>query len=300
MNVNFAFVRHGHGCHNAIKTLYKNNIISNTQVDNFLDMDKDPELTPLGVDASIYNGCIISNIIKNIYKIQNNNKLKIDYINVVGCSPLLRCMETAYYMTRKWKQPPTKIYVFPFLREIDENGSNKFSQFSRKIIDIEPYYAMKTIKQQKAYLKKRGILEFFDFSFVENDINLRSEPGDISRFIEWFSAEFLPLLKIPDNKLNVFITTHAGVLKDYSNTGFYNNSGILLNTSISQYKITHNKTISLNEYLPSIFFKHYSNTKYANKDYYCPSDRCGNVCPYTGNSTNKRLNLYCSNDTDSL
>lgn len=294
MNINFTFVRHGHGCHNAIRSLYKNNIINKSQVDNFLDMESDPELTPLGVDASVYNGCIISNVIKNLHKTIDNNNIKIDFMNIVGCSPLIRSMETAYYMTRKWKQTPNKIYVFPFLREIDESSEDKYSSTSRRVIDTEPYYAMKSIEKQKKYLKKRGILQFFDFSFVEHDLRSRSEPGDIKRFTQWFISQFLPLLNIPDNKLNLFIVTHAGVLKDYTDIGFYNNSGFLLNTKVTSNKITYYPIIPINDYLPNTFFKHYSDIEYANKEYYCPSDRCGNVCPYTGNKTDKQLNLSCN------
>jgi len=39
-------------------------------------------------------------------------------------------------------------------------------------IDNKPYYAMKDIQDQKKYLEKIGILQFFDFTFVENLIEL--------------------------------------------------------------------------------------------------------------------------------
>ena len=85
----------------------------------------DPVLTEIGVEASIYNGCIINKILRNLSQFTNKKELEMKTFNVVGCSPLLRSMETAYYMTRKWKNPPDQIYVFPLLREIDESSIDK-------------------------------------------------------------------------------------------------------------------------------------------------------------------------------
>lgn len=295
MNINFTFVRHGYGCHNSISNLVKNNIITrnegialmknenekiNYNLNVKLNSLKDPELTPIGVDASIYNGCIISKILKSIYKVNNDPKLIIDKMNIVGCSPLIRCMETAYYMTRKWVNPPNKIYIFPFLREIDEGSEDKYSLHSIRTMNSVPSYAIKSIGEQKEYLKNLGILDFFDFSFVERNQNLqnRNAPGDIPEFLEWFNNEFLPLVKTQDH-LNVFITTHAGVLKDYSEEGFTNNSGFVINTTYKNDQgLKINTYVSLNDFLPRSFFKDYSNPLYNNKKYYCPSNRCGQLC----------------------
>lgn len=268
MNVNFVMVRHGYGCHNALRNLYNNNIIPTTENMTTLNIYSDPELTPMGVDISIDNGKIISDILKDI---------NIDKMNVVGCSPLLRSMETAYFMSRKWKNPPNKIYVFPFLREIDEHSNNKYSVKSRKVIDTIPSYSMKTIKEQKRYLSEAGLLNYFDFSFVEQDLIGRQEPGDITHFITWFNQNYLQKLQKFYKNINVFIVTHAGVLKDFSNIGFYNNSGLVLNTYINtQGNITYKNMISLNDYLHSSFFKDYS--IYGNINHFCPSNRCGLLC----------------------
>src|SRR5690606_14672139 len=102
---------------------------------------------------------------------------------IVGCSPLIRSMETAYYMTRKWPEQPEKIFVFPYLREIDEGSSNKYSTQSRKKIKSSPNYAMKSIQEQKDYLKSINLLNHFDFTFVEDNKKGREEPGDIPTFI---------------------------------------------------------------------------------------------------------------------
>ena len=324
MNVNFAFIRHGYGCHNAMSNLVNANVISSNDARNFLSNKynsnelkltplNDPELTPIGVDASINNGCVISKILKSIYKITGNKNLKIDKMNIVGCSPLIRCMETAYYMTRKWNNPPDKIYVFPLLREIDESSSDKYSQESLDRLKTIPSYSIKTISEQKEYLRNLGILDVFDFSFVESFPNLRIEPGDVRKFINWFNSYFIPFLKSKNN-LNVFIVTHAGVLKDFSNEGFVNNSGFLLNIKFNpeynpetnpQYKpkFDYKDYISFNPLLPNFFFKDYSNNELNGKKYYCPSNRCGQLCTIAkGPSSSKKqsLNLKCSIDNEDL
>jgi hypothetical protein len=242
----------------------------------------------------------------------------MDEINVVGCSPLIRSMETAYFMTRKWKNPPKKIYVFPLLREIDESSTDKYSKKSLKTMETTPSYSMKTINEQKKYLESIELLDFFDFSFVESNLDLRKEPGDIVKFINWFNNFYVSNIR-PRNNLNVFVVTHAGVLKDYSNEGFYNNSGFVLNgyayqplslekndnreaineelknTPERAFKFL--KYISLNSFLPKHFFKDYNRSQWNQKSYYCPSNRCGegSLCTIAKGDANKldKINLEC-------
>lgn len=332
-NINFCFVRHGYSCSNALSSLEKNNVITLDDRKKFAgkgnDKDRlssmttevqpliDPELTPIGVDASINNGCIISKIIKSLYKLTGKEHLKIDKMNIVGCSPLIRAMETAYYMTRKWNNPPNKIYVFPLLREIDERSDDKYSKQSRRVIDTKPGYRMKSLEEQKAYLQKAGLLNFFDFTFVEQYENLRKEPGDIIQFMKWFYKYFLPLVKY-NGVLNIFITTHAGVLKDFSEEGFYNNSGFLINTlptnvedsrsakiQEKDLKFEFKHYISFNNFLPKFFFKDYDKSVYNGKEYFCPSNRCGQLCSVartTGQESlfNKKIKIECVKDNDDL
>jgi hypothetical protein len=206
-------------------------------------------------------------------------------------------METSYYMTRKWKNPPKQIYVFPLLREIDESSNDKYSETSKDIMRITPSYAILPIQEQKAYLKKLGILEFFDFSFVESFPQERIEPGDIHEFIKWFNKYFVNLLEKQSGSLNVFVTTHAGVLRDFSKTGYYNNSGFVINTTLDKH-FTVNKLISLNDYISSYnFFKDYQ--KYNTKSYYCPSDRCGQLCSVANDKNNKN-DKNDKNDTNDI
>ena len=277
--VNFVFVRHGQGCHNATSPLLKNSDLdddSKQKLIKYLSM-YDPELTYIGEKASIKNGSIVERFLNNIDKISDIGIRDIG-IGIVGCSPLIRSMETAYFMTRKWKNPPKKIYVFPLLRELDESSSNIYSDASRERLKSIPSYAMRSIKYQKKYLETIGILDFFDFSFVETS-NLRSEPGQITEFIKWFNYyknEFNVINK--RDPVNVFIVTHAGVLKNYAGEGYYNNSGFILNAELGK-KITYRDFISMNDYLDkSIFSEFIKDYKSIKLNEYCPSKRCGKLC----------------------
>lgn len=290
MDINYIFLRHGHGCHNAIGPLKRKNVISNETAYKLVHEETpnftDPELTELGIDASIYNGCIVSKYIRALKNLPPKERFDISTIHVVGCSPLIRCMETSYYMTRKWGNPPNKIYVFPFLREINESSSDKYSKESIQIMNTEPSYAMKTLKEQKEYLKSEGILDFFDFSFVENNWYDREQPGDIKNFVTFFVKKFVKKIK-PIRQLNVFITTHAGVLRDFANEGFHNNTGFVLNTYVQDPIIAYGKKLSLNSipgFKKDIFYA-YDTEMTASSEYYCPSTRCGQLCKYVKNYT---------------
>lgn len=322
MKINFIFVRHGYGCHNAIGPLYKNNILKEKYSNAFYgkvssnkeqneNLFIDPELTQIGVDASAYNGCIVSKTIRKIgFQEFENDEFKS--INIVGSSPLIRSMETAYEMTKLWNVKPNKIFVFPHLREIDESSSDKYSKQSRKRMDLEPSYAMKSIYEQKKYLKSVNLDNIIDFKYVENYLPIRSEPGDVIDFIKWFKYNILPNIE-PINILNVFVVTHAGVLRDFvekyigenENSGFYNNTGFIVSfkekendTNVPK-MLTMDKYIPLNKYLPKTFFKTYSDDKYADSEYYCPSNRCSKFCKFIKHDPNKKINKIdlptCSN-----
>jgi hypothetical protein len=73
---------------------------------------------------------------------------------------------------------------------------------------------MKSIEKQKEYLTSVKLNDIIDFSYVENNSIGREEAGDIPKFIRWFNKEIISNIELVEN-LNVFIVTHAGVLKDY-------------------------------------------------------------------------------------
>lgn len=312
MNINFAFIRHGYGCHNAMGNLVRGKVVSLEHARAFTDSSAssnsnksktqltpmiDPVLTPMGVDASVNNGCVVSKVIRSLAKVTAKDRLQMDTVNIVGCSPLIRCMETAYYMSRKWDNPPNKIYVFPLLREIDEGSADKYSPKSIHTMNTVTSYAMRPINEQKAYLKRIGILDYFDFTFVEKFPEQRMEPGDVKQFLIWFGKYFMPYIK-SRQQLNVFVTTHAGVLRDFSHEGFVNNSGFVLNTTYYDdiQRFSFGDYVSLNDYLPKWFFSDFANAEYNTREYYCPSDRCEELCTVAqGPSSGKRsqVKLMC-------
>lgn len=252
MKVTSVFIRHGYGCHNAANSL-------GSSV-KFVD----PQLTPSGIEATIKNGKGIIRALK---------EYGLSGIDVVGCSPLLRCMETALVMTRTWKNPPKKIFVLPFLREVAEHEPDKNSRRAREIISTHPSYMMKTLDEQKKYLQEQGILEYFDFTYLDDF--LRSEPGDIKIFLRWF----LGIWNMEDptfarkSTINMLIVTHAGVMKSYFNRSFVNNAGgIVMGNVEIQNDIVSFDPLEIKHIQPIV-------TKYPRENSeFCESSRCKELC----------------------
>lgn len=302
MNVNFAFIRHGLGCHNLKKFIKKQQFIES--IDYSRDLI-DPVLSQIGVDATIKNGCIVSKIIRNIGI--NNIDYDMETINILACSPLLRSMESAYYTSLSWKHQPSKILVLPYLRELNESSigiSDKNSPENINVLNTTPEYMMKPIKEQQQYLKSLGILNKFDFSYIEKAADERNFAGDIPNFIHWFANNIMgninSRIKSLD-KINVYVITHAGVLKDYTTESFRNNSGIIVNSYIHYFPNNRSFVsitpyhISLKEYLPTNFISDYD--KYS-KDYICASERCSNICKNIETRGElKSIDTSCSDST---
>ena len=282
-SVKMVFIRHSFACHNILGQMYKNGTIDYDVYKGFMPNSleenvkgnkrqkglkpiKDPELTTIGVTASINNGCVVKNILFDNFNVKR--------IDVVCCSPLIRCMETAYYFTRKWSNPPKLIYVMPYLREIDERSDDIYSEKSLEKIRTAPAYSIKSISEQKAYLKSVGILEYFDFSYVEKFSESRLEPGNIKKFIDFFG-------EISQDS-NVLVISHAGVLKAYANEGFTNNSGFVLDVKFENKVSSIIDYTSLNPLITQTpFFFDYN--KYSTVSYLCPDSRCNDICDYIQN-----------------
>ena len=258
---NFVLVRHGQSCNNARMH------------------DKDPMLTPLVDDASEYNGKVITDNL--------NSKHRINHINFVMCSPLLRSMETAYQMTKNWVGRPAKIYVVPHLREIsfrhnsaDEYYANIDSEVER--INNNNGFSMLSVEEQLFKLKTISNIDtdLFDFTYLKDDsgnINndLRNSIGDISNFIRWFKQ------KVTLEPCNVFAVTHSGVLYEAMYSvgireviSMYNNTGIIVKDNINDKRnitIISRQNIYKDRYKDEKKDSHYNYEKCN----ICPSPKCG-------------------------
>lgn len=218
--INYIFLRHGQSLNNSLNDMIQNKVITRREIDILSKNNGplvDPVLSPIGKYSSVLNGAIASRVLQRDYNITS--------INIVGCSPLLRSMLTAYYSTRKWQTPPRVITVLPYLREIDEGSNNKWSQKSQNIIDTTPGYMMRDTENQKRILNQWGILSYFDFSLVEQYPRKRSLPGDINDFINWSKKIFINRFNKP---FNFYIITHSGVLRDYLPGNYPNNDGLIV------------------------------------------------------------------------
>jgi hypothetical protein len=216
--INYIFLRHGQSLNNSINDMIQNNIITRQNIDLLSKNNGpliDPVLSPIGKYSTVLNGAVASEVLKRDFDITS--------INMVGCSPLLRSMLSAYFSTRKWKNPPQVITVLPYLREIDESSDNKWSNKSNNIMNTTPGYMMKDLVYQKRILNQWGVLSHFDFSIIEQYMTSRSAPGDINDFINWSRKIF------KFNKpFNFYIITHAGVLRDYLQGNYQNNDGVII------------------------------------------------------------------------
>ena len=320
--VNFIFLRHGNACHNVI------NKIGYKRVPGDINY-KDPQLTHYGVDMSIWMGCLIKNMLKIISTtdIEGAEDIEdIEEIDIIGSSPLIRAIETAYFTTRNWNKPPNKIHIFPFLRELDENIFKfpELTKYSNKAIYNIPEYAIKTIPEQKEYLlqtfgKVRS--SFFDFSSVIEFPEEREEPGDIERFIIWFYKNLNKIIKrdndnYSDNEnysdnyttnnkqvYNVLIITHAGVIRDYFDKLVSNNMGFVLNTSCiwnnipfspieEEPQIIINSSFDIEELFID-FEEKYKISQFFKyqPEHICGTDgtRCSKLCEIYNSKENKRL-----------
>lgn len=282
--INFIFLRHGNACHNVLKNI----MISNKNL--IKDELKDAVLTHYGVDTSIWIGCLIKNILKILNQLDSNYQ-DIESFDYIGASPLLRSMETAYFMSNKWEQRPEEIFIFPYLRELDERifSLKTITKYSDPFIyNNVPQYSMKTINEQKEYLKNNFPDMNFNFSFVEKDTTARERPGDVELFINWFYDEFKN--KLNKNIYNILIITHAGVIKEYFNETVYNNFGFILPVTIDKKEnINLQKHLSLD--IEECFTQDILEYLSYKTENICGNDqtRCIKLCSDYNNKTNKPL-----------
>ena len=221
--INYTFIRHSNSMGNSLSSMISNKIVTVNEANHLVDnVLIDPSLSQVGQHASIINGKVIADILK---------KQNIKYVNVVCCSTLIRSMLSVYYLTRKWEISPKKIFVLPHLREIDEGSNDKWSKESMENVDLISSYRMKPLIEQKKVLQKLGIIDMFDFSFVEKSEYLRHSLGDIPNFINWTKQNILDKVfqkSVIPTSYHFYVITHAGVLSDYTQLSFPNNTGIIV------------------------------------------------------------------------
>ena len=226
----FNFIRHGESCQNLIHKYINNKDVQKKLMYTY----SDPTLTDTGMIDSV--------ILYQKYL----SKIKID---MIGCSPALRTIETSYYMTN------SNVNVFPYLREIYKN-TNETREF------LDKYFPLKTLQEQQEYLKETGILKHVNFNYINNEI--RYEPGNLDKFIDWFEDNVL--LPISKNPLNIFIFAHANLFQNITGIGYENNNGFKLDA------IKKDGIVMLDNSISNINF----NIK--RSDLICPTNRCSEIC----------------------
>ncbi len=238
IKLTFFFIRHGESCQNLIRKL---KLYPHEYASLFLK-NYDPTLSDSGKIDSIKYG------------------KKLPKFDIIGSSPMLRAIETAYFMTNR-KNRYQKIHVFPYLRETLSNFDSKE--------ELNIVFPMKSIDEQKSYLLNEKISNI-NFNYVSD---YRDEPGDIEKFIKWFAKEFDLTYYLHKKEILIGIFIHSNVIYQFNNIKTKNNDGFKLK---SQYNIK-KKEISYNKENMSLINHNYNkNESIIN----CPTLRCKDLCEY--------------------
>ena len=256
--INFIFIRHGESCQNLVGNLYSKD---NPKYNKLLHKFMDPVLSDTGITDSIKAGLLLK---------KNLAKYNINKINFIAASTMIRAIETAYFMTFNSNyQKNTLINVCPYLRETHTPDSVKQTNKS---------FPLKTLTEQKHYFKSKKINNInFNNVLGKNDKDdkfyIRETPGDIKRFIKWFSKNIL-IKKIPlkeNNPINVLVFLHSIVMKDFSSKGPRNNTGFILQTKYNN----KNKKI---EYSKEDVYMHHTDFEFNRTKTTCPNISCPGIC----------------------
>jgi hypothetical protein len=246
--INFVFLRHGESC----QQVAYNQLSGSKLYSKFYDKFYDPTLSDSGKIDSINSGIYMK-------KFLENQNLKIKDFDIIGSSPMIRAIETAYYMTNE-NYNNSDIFVFPYLRECYHCDSRD----NVKLLDN--HWPLKSIKDQQTYFNDIGINNI-NFKYVkDNENTLRLEPGDIQKFIEWFSK----IVELPDKPIiNVLVLLHSHVIRELTGRNVNNNGGFIMTSKYNKKskKIIYNKDniiLVISKIRRSIFE--------------CPTVRCPGIC----------------------
>lgn len=248
MKVNFVFIRHGESC----QQVAFNNIRDPEIYNKFFVKFTDPTISDNGVIDSIDAGK------QYVEKFSNGTVagIKFDNFDIIGCSPMLRTIETAYFMTLDYK--PEKIFVFPFLRECARCNETDTKEY------LDTQWPLRSITEQQTYLLNEKITNI-DFKHVLDNPD-RESPGNIKIFMDWFGKN-LNLNEYSKEEINVLIVTHSHVLKHFSREPYDNNAGFILKTELTQ-----SNEFVYNHHNLSIW------PKILRKKLGCPTKRCPGIC----------------------
>lgn len=257
------FIRHGQSCANLAKLFN----VAPTHV-----LYRDPELTLNGINNSIKNG----------FKFREWLKKSGIELHYIGSSPLIRSMETAYYMFKDKNEPffqendpnfESKLIVCPFITELNLTPDNVPLSF-----DEQKNVLKLTMKNSYDNLTNNITNEAYR---VEQRVR-----SSMSDFLEWLEKKVPELFKnygrkqsegfiagdyenklLPsDGTLNIAIVCHSGFINKYINNGTF-----------SPYTQMYNNSVFVKNFL---FQTQASQINYdANKDY--PKDKeenCPNRC----------------------
>lgn len=274
--INFVFIRHGQSCQNLLSQV---RLKDTTTARMLFDKYADPTLSDKGIRDSIKAGEKLKKYGLNSTSCKCD--IVIDNFDIVGSSPMIRSIETGYYMNggngSSSNNSKTVVYPFPFLREISKDTAN-----GRDTVDhLNKVFPIKSIQEQKEYFEHEGIP--VNFKYVANQN--RYSPGDLTQFIHWFcsSRVYSDFGLSSSPEINVLIITHSHVLLHDTLGSFRNNSGILVEVTISPSgKVTWNTYDNGTTFRYDGIFKYTSDTSDKGK-LDCPTSKCPNLCDFINN-----------------
>ena len=251
MVINFVFIRHGESCQQLVSQIQ-----DSKKRHELFNKYTDPTLSDQGIQNSILAGRELKKTL--------NKEFGIKSFDIIGCSPMLRAIETAHYMTTSYNYNKP-IFVFPFLRESKENDTVK---------DVDIRWPMKSIDEQKEYLKTEEI-DNITFYYVRN-LLARSQPGNIENFIKWLSSN----LELPNKPVvNILLVLHSHVIMTaFDKSGVNNNGGFIMSAEMKNGGIVYNKK-NIRAVWPRTLHKRLK----------CPSVKCPNICEAIESSIENNL-----------
>lgn len=210
-------IRHAYSCANSIYSKYmQQNEPIDSKMMNFLAKES----------ANVAPDSVITNIgIRQAIKLGNKYRKRFDTADIIICSELRRCMETAVLACRNRE----RIYIVPYVGEIDITYDNCPIEFNEKFmmkhmydyVDSNMTYndAIKTRAYSKAYMKKH----YNNFPIIDNTILLKFNGEKVNPFgsdHNKFYDNVLPIIidmikKNGKDTYEILLFTHSGHIRTH-------------------------------------------------------------------------------------